>query len=226
MSLAMNVESLSQESNTPGPQQLALPPRSICQFQPCKPCSPRRHRPMVHPRQYIHGLESVCVIVVGPRKTYNPLVSTLSPSLTNLRLHSRIRKSVLRFVTPITFLVHNINHLPAHLSFKISKASPAQDQLTLPISSSILGMTGSKMSALYFLHSLSNSAIIPILSATFSFVVIRTTNLARNNLMTARLLNVSWRWSRCQNTPPSILSLMHSMSVPIRREYRHRATRS
>src|SRR5712691_7344705 len=127
---------------------------------------------------------------------------------------------------PLHFLACSINNPPAHRSSRISKPSRIQDQLTLPTFFAISGTTESRMSAPYFLHLSFNLAINLILSATSPFVVIQTTNLAHNNLVSLLLLDASWRCSASLDKSRSFLLLMRSTNAPIRVGCHHRVTRS
>ena len=163
---------------------------------------------------------------MGLRKTYNSLSSTSSPSLTGLRSHSRIREECPQACRFLLFPVCTINKPPAHRSSRTSKPSRTQDQLTSPSFSSISRTTESRMSATYFLLLSFNLAINLILSAISPFVVIQTTNLAHNNLVSILLLNASWRYSDSLDKPRSFLSLMRSTKPPIRLGCHHHVTRS
>src|SRR6266851_132208 len=103
--------------------------------------------------------------------------------LINVRSTAGSGKSVLRFVVARLILAMIIDHLPARPSSRISSATPKQDRLTWPSSSSILRIRR-RTSVHYFLLLLSSSAINPIFSSTFCFTIIPPTNLARNNPVT------------------------------------------
>lgn len=125
---------------------------------------------------------------------------------------------------PLHFLACHDNNPPARRSSRISKPSQTQDQLTLPTFFRYQGRQKAGYPRLSsFIVQLSHQSV---LSAISPVVVIQTTNLAHNNLVSLLLLDASWRCSASLDKSRSFLLLMRSMNAPIRLGCHHFVTRS
>jgi len=195
---------------------MALPSGSIHKLQHCEWCSTQRHRHVVHKWPHLHGLEGIWLFIVGSRKTY--VVSTTTPLvlLTDLLVHSGVRKECAQVRHPLNpfkqgKLIRRCQ--PALQSSKTSIAFTPLGRLIWPTSFSISRTAGNKISGPYSLRSSSSSAINLHPSTTSSLSSTLLTKMARSNQALLHSYSASETCSECKKKPRFILSSMRSMNV-------------